>query len=69
MFISNKITVYYVIKVKNKEIQLFMKISLDFGRSRHTYSLIIIFGGVSQFMVCFSFTTSIVEKNQVSVNE
>ena len=64
MFISNKITVYYVIKVKNKEIQLFMKISLDFGRSRHTYSLIIIFGGVSQFIYYY-----LVEKNQVSVNE
>ena len=56
-------------KFKNKEIQLFMKISLDFGRSRYTYSLIIIFSGVSQFMVCFSFTTSIVEKNQESVSE
>ena len=69
MFISNTITVYYVIKFKNKEIQLFMKISVEFGRSRYTDSLILIFSGVSQFMVCFSFTTSTVEKNQVSVSE
>ena len=69
MLISNTITVYYVIKFKNKEIQLFMKISVEFGRSRYTDSLILIFSGVSQFMVCFSFTTSTVEKNQVSVSE
>ena len=69
MFISNKITAYSVIKFKNKEIQLFMKISLDFGRSRYTYSLIKIFSWVSQFMVYFSFTTSIVEKTKcLSVN-
>lgn len=69
MFISNKITVYSVIKFKNKEIQLFMKISLDFGTSRYTHSFIITFSGVSQFMVCFSFTTSIEKKTKrLSVN-